>query len=88
MRNQILPTHIGLVVDKTSTVEFAKTTGTKSGGRQKLQSNSSGSLAEAFKIWDAPAGDTGSCPCGDTPGGLDLPWIENIFLGGHKAFLW
>lgn len=40
------------------------------------QSNSSGSLAEALKIWDAPASDTGSCPSGDAPGGLDLPWIE------------
>eukprot|EP00435_Cladocopium_sp_Y103_P030047 s55_g7.t1 len=40
-------------------------------------SNSSSSLAEALKIWDAPASDAGSCPSGDTPGGLDLPWIES-----------
>ena len=49
------------------------------------QPNSSGSLAEALKIWDAPASDTGSCPSGDTPGGLDLPWIESVFLVGKEG---
>ena len=90
MRNQILPTYIGLVFpDRTSTVESVHcgdlTEGCNNNNNFSRQPNSSGSLAEALKIWDAPASDTGSCPSGDTPGGLDLPWIESVFLVGKEG---